>query len=76
MWALELSLDRHPGERREGSASSGVEPVDGLQEGEAGDLDEVLGGFTRLGNRQATARANPSQAFISSERRRWSRDEA
>ena len=49
--ALDLALDRAPGERRERHVAVGLEAVDGLDEGEEGDLAEVV-----------VARAAPSEA--------------
>ena len=43
--ALELAEDRRHRERREGDVAVGVEPVDGLDQGERGHLNQVLGGL-------------------------------
>jgi hypothetical protein len=40
--ALELPHDRGRGEARGRLSPSGLEPLDGVQESDAGDLDEVL----------------------------------
>ena len=39
---LQLAQDRDPGERHEGPFPARVEPVDGVEEADPGDLDEVL----------------------------------
>ena len=40
--ALDLALDRPPGERREGDVAVGLEAVDGLDQGQEGDLAQVV----------------------------------
>ena len=49
--ALDLAFDRAPGERRERHVAVGLEAVDGLDEGQEGDLAEVV-----------VARAAPAEA--------------